>query len=313
MIRGKMVWERVMTMEWLVGLRGAIDYMERHLLEDIGVQEAAEAVHISPFYFQRGFKIVTGYSVGEYLRSRRLYLAGLDVIKSGERIIELSSKYGYDTPESFTRAFTRFHGLSPRQLKAQPFRIRVFLPLSIEIVIKGGTGMEYVIEKMDAMKMIGIERTIPEGQGYQEAPAFWEEFRERYLASPEKMTGAEQEIYQAIADNMVGEFGICIDDDAEKGYFRYMIAGKYRGGRAPEGMKIVEIPACSWAKFRCVGPMPEAFQTVNTRIFKEWLPGNPQYELAAGINIEWYSEGDLSGDCYESGIWIPVRERTNER
>ncbi|MCM1135844.1 MAG: AraC family transcriptional regulator, partial [Clostridium sp.] len=130
-------------MEWLAGLKSAIDYMERHLLEGVGLQETADAVHISPFYFQRGFKIVTGYSVGEYLRNRRLYLAGLDVIKGGEKVIDLSYKYGYDTPESFTRAFTRFHGVSPMQLRAQPSRIRVFLPLTIEITIKGGSGMEY--------------------------------------------------------------------------------------------------------------------------------------------------------------------------
>ena len=124
-------------------------------MEDIPAADVAEAVHMSSFYFQRGFKIVTGYTVGEYLRNRRLYLAGLDVIKGDERIIDISCRYGYDTPESFTRAFTRFHGVSPMQLKAQPFRIRTFLPLTVEIAIRGGEQMEYTVEKTDAMKMIG--------------------------------------------------------------------------------------------------------------------------------------------------------------
>ena len=70
-------------MEWMASLRKSIDYMEEHLLADIGAKEVADAVHISPFYFQKGLKIVTGYSIGEYLRNRRLYLAGLDVIKGG--------------------------------------------------------------------------------------------------------------------------------------------------------------------------------------------------------------------------------------
>lgn len=64
-------------MEWLASLKKAIDYMEEHLLADIGAKEVADAVNISPFYFQKGFKIVTGYSIGEYLRDRRLYLAGI--------------------------------------------------------------------------------------------------------------------------------------------------------------------------------------------------------------------------------------------
>ncbi|MDE6983526.1 MAG: AraC family transcriptional regulator [Lachnospiraceae bacterium] len=141
-------------MDWLVSFRKAIDYMEEHLLEDIGANEVADVVHISAFYFQRSFKIVTGYSIGEYMRNRRLYLAGLDVLKKADRecrqpldekIIDLAYKYGYDTPESFTKAFSRFHSLSPMQLRTQPHRIKVFLPLIIEISIRGGNKMEFTI------------------------------------------------------------------------------------------------------------------------------------------------------------------------
>jgi AraC family transcriptional regulator len=107
----------------------------------------------------------------------------------------------------------------------------------------------------------------------------------------------------------IGEFGISIDDEPDSGKFRYMIAGKYDGGAVPEGLKLFTIPAALWAKFRCCGPMPGAFQTVNTKIFKEWLPGNPDYEVAMGINIEWYSMGDMVAPDYESEIWIPVKRK----
>ena len=122
-------------MDWLMGLQQAIDYMEEHLFQKIGAEEVADALHFSPFYFQKCFKIVTGYTIGEYLRNRRLYLAGLEVLErkvpgtdsrsvdkgSGNnewRIIDLAYKYGYDTPESFTKAFTRFHGMSPIDRKS---------------------------------------------------------------------------------------------------------------------------------------------------------------------------------------------------
>lgn len=308
-IKGKSNAEKRRDMEWLSTLKKAIDYMEGHLLDNITAADVAESVHVSPFYFQRGFKIVTGYSVGEYLRNRRLYLAGLDAIRSEEKIIDLSYRYGYDAPESFTRAFARFHGVSPMQLKAQPFRIRVFLPLTIEIAIKGGTKMEYVVEKMDDMKMIGIEKVILNSRGFQDAPRFWDEFQKRYC----KPGAAEKEVRQAVIDNEVGEFGICFEDDVNGESFRYVIAGLYRGGNVPEGMKIFEIPQYEWVKFQCTGPMPEALQTVNTRIYKEWLPGNPQYEIAASVNMEWYSKGDIQSSDYESGIWIPVKRRTTEK
>ena len=94
-------------MEWTECLRGAIAYMEKNLLEDIGPADVAEAVHISPFYLQHGFRMVTGYTLGEYMRCRRLYLAALDMLGEGS-VLETAYKYGYDNPERFTKAFTRF-------------------------------------------------------------------------------------------------------------------------------------------------------------------------------------------------------------
>ena len=113
-------------MEWLGSIRGAIEYMEGHLLTVEDADEVAGAVYMSPFYLQKGFKVMTGYSIGEYIRSRRLYLAGLDVISGTEKIIDIAYKYGYDTPESFTKAFTRFHGVTPTGLRTDAGKIKVF-------------------------------------------------------------------------------------------------------------------------------------------------------------------------------------------
>ena len=306
------------SMDWLTGLKTAIDYMEEHLLEDIGAQEVADAVYLSPFYFQKCFKIITGYSIGEYLRNRRLYLAGLEVLKSNTsgneargggkgKVIDLAYKYRYDTPESFTRAFTRFHGVSPMQLRTQPHQIKVFLPLTVEISVKGGSRMEYRIEKREAMKMIGFERVFSYENSYQEIPKFWQEFCGKYCGQDAAGGPAEEGIRQVIAECAVGEFGVCLEDEGDAEHFRYYIAGAYQGGEVPEGMKVFEIPAHTWAKFQCAGPMPNALQTVNTRIFREWLPGNREYEMAFHLNIEWYSGSDTDSENYESAIWIPVK------
>ncbi|MDE7030756.1 MAG: AraC family transcriptional regulator [Lachnospiraceae bacterium] len=303
-------------MDWLVSFRKAIDYMEEHLLEDIGANEVADVVHISAFYFQRSFKIVTGYSIGEYMRNRRLYLAGLDVLKKADRecrqpldekIIDLAYKYGYDTPESFTKAFSRFHGLSPMQLRAQPHRIKVFLPLIIEISIRGGNKMEFTIEKREAMRMIGFDRMFFYDSSYQEIPKFWKEFCERYCGSGAAAEPVDEDVRQTIAECMVGEYGICVENPADENQFQYFIAGAYQGGKVPAGMKVLDIPAGEWAKFKCKGAMPDALQAVNTRVFSEWLPGNPEFETAFHMNIEWYSCGDTKSGDYESAIWIPVR------
>lgn len=278
--------------------------MEQHLLEDIDVEDIAASVYMSPFYFQKGFSIMTGYSVGEYLRQRRLYLAALEAVAGQQKIIDLAYKYGYQTPESFTKAFSRFHGVSPMQVKGDTAKIKVFLPLKITVTIQGGNDMDYTVEKMDGIQVIGMEKAFRFDSAYQEIPKFWSEFCARCSS------GRNPDDVQKVIENcMIGEFGICIDDEPGCKQFRYMIAGKYDGGAVPDGMKLLTIPAASWAKFRCCGPLPGALQAVNTKIFNEWLPGNPDYEIAAGINIEWYSKGDMNACDYESAIWIPVKQK----
>ena len=88
-----------------------------------------------------------------------------------------------------------------------------------------------------------------------------------------------------------------------------MIAGIYKGGPVPLGLTTVHIPAAQWAKFRCVGPLPGSLQSVNTKVFSEWLPGNPDYEPSMELNLEWYSLDDSTSPDYESGIWLPVKPK----
>ena len=310
-------------MDWLTSFKKAIDYMETHMLSDIGAKDVADAVHISPSYFQKSFKIVTGYSIGEYLRNRRLYLAGMDVLNAvpadnsplqknpkalaDKTVLDLAYKYGYDTPESFTKAFSRFHGMSPTQLKSQPTKIKVFLPLIVEISIRGGNKMEFQLEKRQSMQMIGLERIFSYDTSYQDIPKFWCEFCSRYCTQDTPAPPEEQAIRQTIVECIVGEFGVCVEDIDDGEHFHYYIAGAYQGGAVPEGMSVFEIPASEWAKFHCIGRIPQSLQTVNTRIFSEWLPGNQEFKMSMPMNIEWYSDGDTDSDDYVSAIWIPVK------
>lgn len=291
-------------MEWMTSLKAAIDFMEQHLLEDIDAQDVARTVHMSPYYFQNGFKLVTGYSVKEYIRCRRLYLAALEVVRGKEKIIDLSYRYGYDTPESFSKAFSRFHGVSPLQLQGDSKRIRPFLPLKITATVQGGNNMDYIIEKMDAFQVIGISARFSFQDSYAKIPEFWN------LHWQHCQDGTyTAEVLNMLRDCHVGEFAINIDDGAADGSFLYLIAGTYNGGPVPDGLEIHTLPAATWAKFRCTGPMPGALQAVNTQIFQQWLPGNRDYEIAGRYNIEWYSSANTQAQDYESAIWIPLKEK----
>lgn len=296
-------------MEWVSSIKSAIDYIENNLLKISGIEEIAKTVYISPYYLQTGFKIMTGYSIGEYIRNRRLYLSAIDVIADKEKIIDIAFKYGYDTPESFSKAFSRFHGFSPMQIKKDPSKLKVFLPLRITVSVKGGYNMDYIVEKMKNFKVIGFERVFSHEDAYAEIPKFWDELSEKYFTRLWGGSKPANEVDETICRCCIGEFGVCIDDIGNDGKFRYMAAGTYTGGKVPEGMTVYELPEVEWAKFLCKGGLPTSLQSVNTKIFKEWLPGNPDYEIAMGVNIEWYSNGDPLSPDYESAIWIPVKKK----
>lgn len=302
-------------MEWNSSIRTTIDYIEDNILTVNGVEEIAKHICVSPFYLQKGFRIMTGYSIGEYIRNRRLYLAGLDVWADKEKIIDIAYRYSYDNPESFSKAFSRFHGVSPLQIKKDPKQLKVFLPLKITVTVKGGYDMDYIVEKMKGFKIIGFEREFgyETEDSYANIPKFWDALSDKYFKK--LWSGScepNSDIEKAILKYNIGLYGVCVDDDvemSENGKFRYLIAGKYTGGDVPEGLKVYELPDCEWAKFLCRGRMPTALQSINTKIFREWLPGNREYELAVPINIEWYSMGDPTSEDYESAIWIPVKKK----
>ena len=278
-------------MEWTESLTKAIEYMETHMLEPIETAEIARAAKIPSLYLQKGFKIMTGYTLGEYVRYRRLYLAAVDLLTNGDKVIDLALRYGYETPESFTKAFTRFHGISPVQLKKNTQKVRNFHPLKVKVSIEGGENLPCTIEEMEAFRLIGMPFRCPIEQSFELIPKFWNDFKK-----------------QAIDNTNIGEYGVCIDEENGSRECLYLIAGRFLEKEIPKGMMVYEVPKMMWAKFPCIGPMPGAMQAVYMSIFGEWFSGYPRYEMAMNVNLEWYEKGDTSRSDYRSEIWIPVRE-----
>lgn len=294
-------------MNWLYTIKRSVDYIEENLLDDIDISRIAGKEFISPMYFDRAFSFITGYSISEYIRNRRLYLAAIDLYSTDLKVIECAFKYQYETPESFTKAFKRFHSLTPSECKKSIKKIRSFYPLVISIEVQGGENMNYVIEEDESFEVVGFMRVFNYQDSYQKIPEFLDEIIEKCHKQSQNSTETDN-IATYIAKHHIGEFAICIDDNLGNGDFHYMICGRYAGGSIPEDMIKYTVPASKWAKFKCVGKLPGSLQSLNTRIFKEWLPGNPEYSISHNINIEWYSQGNIVGDSYESGIWIPVKK-----
>lgn len=285
-------------MEWMDAIRISIDFIEEHITDPISVQEVADHVCMSPFYFQKGFSMLCGYTVAEYIRNRRLSLAGGDLLGTNAKVIDVAFKYGYESPDSFTKAFIRFHGMSPTMVRKEEIMIKTFAPLKIEISLKGGYLMNYKIVEKESFTVLAAAKRFDYENCKEEIPAFW---KEHY----QKGNGTY----------VCGMFGINIDESMGHDSFEYLIADLYNPSvEVPEGLVIKTIPSFTWAVFSCDGPMPTALQDVNRKIFSEWLPALKEYEFAAGYCVEMYDAPDqypkgTDDENYHSEIWIPIKKK----
>ena len=278
-------------MNWVKTINDAIEYMENHLTDEIALADIAKHVNLSAFHFQRAFSLLTEMSPAEYLRKRRLSQAGADLISGEEKVIDVAMKYCYDSPESFTKAFTRFHGVSPMQVK-KGSPIQFMNRFTVQITIEGGNIMEYSIEKWEEMDLLVHAGDFSPETSDKEIPKFWD----AYYAD---------EAYSKIP----GYLGVCAQQKTDGNTFRYGIGCKASDVEGiPNGFEIIHIPAYTWAVFKCVGPSPDAIQAMWERIYKEWLP-SADYELIPDYDIENYLPGDPTAPDYVSEICIPVKKQ----
>jgi len=273
-------------------LNRAIEYIEDNLLEELTCGAIARAAYLSSAHFQRAFNLLTGMTVGEYIRSRRLTLAGHELAAPGAKVIDVALKYGYETPESFSKAFTRFHGATPMQAKKGGVTLKSFHRLTIKMIMEGGGIMDYRIEQMDAFEVVVKAKMFTAEFSTPEVPAFWGEYFDAGLAKV-----------------VPPALGVCGEDVPGGSQFRYGIGcRREQVGAVPDGFEVWAIPAGTWAVFTCVGAMPAAIQNQWKRIYAEWLP-QAEYQMIPGYDFEYYPEGDLDLPDYVSEICIRVKEK----
>ncbi len=291
-------------MDWISGIQRAIDYIEENLTEDIDYEEVAKKAYSSSFHFQRVFGILCGYTLGDYIRMRRLSLAAEELRNSDRKIIDVALKYGYDTPESFSRAFANFHGVTPTMAKRGAV-VKSFSRLFVKLTLVGGNCMDYRIEKREPFKLVCLKTQVNKPQGdtaTADISAFWAEFT--------KNGNAHKLMKYASFKKFNGILGVCFSGEMTKNSFPYAIGAEYNGEPIDEGdFEVVEVPAQTYAVFECKGKMPEAFTNVYKKICTEFLPQNTTYSYANGIEIEVYPSDDVLNPDYTCEIWIGVTEK----
>lgn len=285
-------------MDWIMGMQTAIDYIENHLAEKLDYNDIAKRAYVSSFHFQRVFSIMCGYTVGEYIRNRRLTLAGSELSATRAKVIDVALKYGYDTPDGFTKAFTRFHGLTPSSAREKGAKLKSFSRLTIKILLEGGSVMDYSIEEKNAFELVGYKRSFTgdAGERFDQERDFWVQTRE------------EQDVLSEIrkdTENIWYDINRNYTDD---GYDHYI--GVMSDKPAPKGFEEIKIPALTFAVFKTgKAKYPTMLLTdLRKNIVSEWLPSS-DYVLAEGPEVtvtHWYPIGT---EDKHIEIWIPIEKK----
>ncbi|ALA50845.1 AraC family transcriptional regulator [Shouchella clausii] len=286
-------------MKSLQRMLDSIEYIESHLDNELLLDEIAAVACMSRFHFQRMFRMLTGYAVSEYIRNRRITVAAQELVHSKSKVIDVAMKYGYESPESFTKAFRRIHGISPSDAKKHSQSLKAYPKISFQIQLKGDVEMDYKIVEKDAFTVVGksIRTTTIGGENNRKIAAFWNESNRNGLS-------------KQLAKNCgpLGLLGICIDFDKQQENLTYLIAAEKNSDQIPVDWETREIPAATWAIFPVHGAMPNAMPKVWERIFSEWFPATG-YEHSGGPEMEVYvSDADPYSKDYYSEIWVPVKK-----
>lgn len=182
-------------------IQQAICYMEEHICEDISYAGVARRAHMSSYNFHRTFSFIVGMTANEYIRKRRLTLAALELQTTDISVLDVAYKYGYESPESFSKAFSRFHGSTPKQAKQKGTKLHLFHPLVIKIILEGGNVMDYRMEHRERQEFLALVRAFPNeiinDDDDHSIPDFWTECSDKNLVEPMKSLRKEgkQDLY----------------------------------------------------------------------------------------------------------------------
>ncbi len=287
-------------MDSLKRMNEALSYIEENLTNDIDLKEVAKIALCSEYHFQRMFSFLTGVTLSEYIRRRRLTLAVFELNKSNIRVIDTAVKYGYSSADSFTRAFQGLHGITPSEARNNGQSLKAYPRMTFQLSIKGGNEMNYRIEEKEAFSIVGIKKRVPiifNGVN-PEISAMWKSLDGEIINKLKELSNVEP----------IGLLSASINFSEgrmeEKGELDHYI-GVATNNECPCDLTELRVAASTWAVFEAVGPFPEALQNVWGRIYSEWFPSS-NYETAEGPEILWNESKNITSPNFKSEIWIPV-------
>ena len=296
-------------MQWIAAMQEAVAYIEAHLMEPIHYADVAKQIHTSGYEFHRTFSFLTGMTVNTYIRNRRLSLAGKEVAETDAKITDIAYKYGYDTPESFTKAFTRFHGVAPRFVREKGAKLALFNPFVMKITVEGGKSMDYRIVQTKQQKFVAVAKRfsneIINDETNHDIPDFWEECQQMQRI---------QRLLDLRPEGKRDLYGLCTPTKAGENTFAYGIGVLVDADTQPfdlaeweqAGYGIWDVKPGTYVVFECLGDDGDCISQTWARFYREFLP-QMGYEVESETDYEIYLENGREGLFCQ--LWIPVSKK----
>ncbi|KIL40462.1 AraC family transcriptional regulator [Gordoniibacillus kamchatkensis] len=280
-------------------MEDALEFIESHMEESLNVETIAKAAHSSTFHFQRMFHMWTGITLGEYVRKRKLTLAAQELAVSSAKVVDVALKYGYDSPESFCKAFRKIHGVVPSEARQTGVPLKAFPRVSFQLPTLGSDEVDYYIVEKEAFTVVGKAAELVCGNEGRTRQWFWGECR---------LDGTFAKLSSLETDTPF--LGVTMNFDEQ---FTYMIAREADAASMADGLAMQTIPSSTWAIFPSIGPLPDAIQNTFRKIYQVWFPAT-DYEHAGLPEIEMYLSGNAQEEGYRCEAWIPiVKNNANAR
>jgi AraC family transcriptional regulator len=294
-------------MDWSKRMNLALDYIESNLQGELNIKDIAESAYSSPFHFQRMFHAMIGIPTAEYIRRRRMTLAASELVTGHLRIVDIAFKYGYESPNAFTRAFRKMHGITPSEAKRSNKNLSVYHRATFHSEVKGGNEMNYrIVEKPD-FEIVGKSKLFDHEHFFKEAPRFWKE----YVASND---------YSSLWAMNNGRCGPITEtalmsvylpgENGSRDQFKDILSIEKQANFDTRGYEVFNIPAATYAEFNCT------YQTaakMNKYIYGVWFASTGYERDADKADIAAYFPVAFR-PMKEMGVrwWIPIVMNTSK-
>ncbi|MEV6777093.1 AraC family transcriptional regulator [Streptomyces syringium] len=285
----------------LESLNQAMEHIEGRLDQRIETADLARIAVTSEYHFRRLFSVLAGIPLSEYIRRRRLTVAGAEVLAGDRTLLEIAVRYGYTSGEAFARAFRALHGVGPGEARRSGARLQCQPRLSFRLTVEGSSSMRYRVVEKEEFRVVGRKARVPlVHEGVNPAiAAFIRDIGQETLRRIQSLSDQEPKGIVSASDQL--------DDSRAEGTELDYYHGVVTGAAVPEHMDTLTVQAGTWAVFESSGPFPRALQYLWRDVFTQWFPSNP-YRSRPGPEI-LRTQLSQDGAQADAELWIPV-ERT---